>query len=110
MKMKSLVFILMFLLSGFALGIDLTTAKEQGIVGEQPDGYLGIVKRSAEAESLVVSVNQKRQKAYQRIAAKNSTSVETVGKLAGKKLIDKAGPTEYVRLTDGTWVLKKEVR
>ena len=68
----------------------LEEAKTQGVVGEQPNGYLGVVQpgASAEVQALVNDVNQKRRHMYEDIARRNSTKLEAVEMLAGKTAID----------------------
>jgi len=80
-----------------ASAIDLDAAKRQGLVGEQPDGYLGTVRQTPEAAELVRSVNQQRRQSYQDLAKRNGVSVDSVATLAGRKLIDRAAPAEYVK-------------
>ena len=72
-----------------AFALDLQQVKSDGLVGEQLNGYLGVVKSNASAEvrAMVDDINAQRKAKYQSIAAKNSTSVETVELLAGKKAI-----------------------
>jgi uncharacterized protein YdbL (DUF1318 family) len=86
----------------------LAQAKSQGLVGEQADGYLGVVAASATADvkALVADINQKRRSEYQAIAQRNNTSLDAVEALAGKKAIDLTPPGQYVRLPSGQWVKK----
>ncbi len=85
------------------LAVDLDTAKRQGLVGEQPDGYIGVVRSTPEAAELVRSVNVQRRQSYQDLAKRNGVSADSVAALAGKKLIDRAGRGEYVK-EGGRWV------
>jgi hypothetical protein len=86
----------------FALSLD--DAKSQGLLGEQPDGFLGVVSTAtSEATSLKDNINQQRQALYQDIAKKNGTEVSAVQQLAGKKAIEKAAKGEYVKLPSGQW-------
>jgi uncharacterized protein len=87
---------------------EIDAAKQAGIVGEQVDGYLGLVRAdaSAEVKVLVDEVNTRRRAAYEEIAAKNGTSVETVARLAGAKLIARAAAGELVRDDTGQWKKK----
>jgi uncharacterized protein len=87
---------------------EIDAAKQSGVVGEQVDGYLGLVRAdaSAEVKALVDEVNTKRRSAYEEIAAKNGTSVETVARLAGAKLIERAAAGELVRDDTGQWKKK----
>ncbi len=87
---------------------EIDAAKQAGIVGEQSDGYLGLVRGDATPEvvSLVDEVNGKRRTAYEEIATRNGTPVEAVARLAGAKLVERAGPGEYVRDDTGKWKQK----
>jgi uncharacterized protein len=87
-----------------ASAIDLDAAKRQGLVGEQPDGFLGTVRQTPESAELVRSVNQQRRQSYQDLAKRNGVSVDSVATLAGRKLIDRAAPGEYVKDASGRWV------
>jgi hypothetical protein len=89
-------------------GLTLEEAKAQGVVGEQPNGYLGIVQpgASAEVQALVNDVNQKRRQMYEEIARRNSTKLEAVEMLAGKTAIDNTRPGNFVRGPAGQWVKK----
>jgi uncharacterized protein YdbL (DUF1318 family) len=88
-----------------ASGLDLERAKDQGLVGERVDGYVGIVAAQADApvQALVNSVNAKRRAAYEEIAQKNGTSVDAVAVLAGAKLIERAAKGAWVTDADGVW-------
>jgi uncharacterized protein YdbL (DUF1318 family) len=88
------------------LALDLDAAKRQGLVGEQPDGYLGTVRQTPEAAELVRSVNQQRRQSYQDLAKRNGVSVDSVSALAGGKLVERAAPGEYVRSASGQWQRK----
>ena len=92
--------------SSWAVGLD--QAKSQGLVGEQPNGYLGIVPASvsAEVKALVADINAKRRARYQEIAKRNGTSLEVVEALAGKTAIEKTPAGQYVRTPSGQWVKK----
>ena len=53
----------------------LTQPKADGLIGEQANGYLGLVTQSAPSniKKLVKDTNAKRKAGYQRIAAKQGT-------------------------------------
>jgi uncharacterized protein YdbL (DUF1318 family) len=91
-----------------AAAASLDQAKSQGLIGEQADGYLGVVAAGAPADvkALVADVNQKRKREYQAIAQRNKTSLDAVEALAGKKAIDLTAPGQFVRLPSGQWVKK----
>ena len=86
----------------------LDQAKSQGLVGEQANGYLGVVAASAPADvkALVADINQKRKQEYQSIAQRNKTSLDAVEALAGKKAIELTPAGQYVRLPSGQWQKK----
>ena len=104
----ALIALIGFALSaGGALALDVQSAKAQGLVGEQADGYLGIPNPpgSAEVQKLVADVNLKRRELYQQRAAALSppVSLEQYEAVAGDKLIRNAKSGEYVCSADGTW-------
>jgi len=108
MKHWITVFTLLFALVSPALAADLDGSKTAGVVGEQADGYVGLVAGNAPADvsKLVADVNQKRKAAYQEIAGKRGADLSAVAARAGAKLVAKAAPGEWVRGTDGKWVQK----
>ena len=88
----------------FALSVD--EAKTKGLVGEKANGYLGVVNPgSQEAQTLTNEVNQKRRQAYEDIAARNRTPLETVETLAGEKAIQHTKPGHFVEGPAG-WTRK----
>jgi uncharacterized protein YdbL (DUF1318 family) len=88
----------------FALSLE--EAKTSGLVGEKANGYLGVVNPgSPEAQSLTNEVNQKRRQAYQDIATRNRTQLETVETLAGEKAIQNTKPGHFVEGQAG-WTRK----
>jgi uncharacterized protein YdbL (DUF1318 family) len=89
-----------------AAALDLADAKARGLVGEQADGYLGVVSGGGEAGALAQQVNAKRRAEYAEIARKNGTTPEAVAALAGKKLVERTPGGQYVRGSDGVWVKK----
>lgn len=90
--------------SAWALSLD--DAKKQGLVGEMPNGYLGLVVNSSEAKSLVDSVNKKRKDIYMKLARKNKLTMQQVTALAGKKAINKTKSGHYIKNAAGQWVKK----
>lgn len=85
----------------------LGDAKAKGLVGEQADGYLGVVAAgNSDAAAIVADINGKRRAEYERLAAANQISVSDVEKLAGKKAIEKTPPGQYVRMPGSDWQKK----
>ncbi len=89
-----------------AWAISLDDAKHQGLIGEMQNGYLGVVVDSAEAHSIVDSINEKRKNIYLNLARKNNITVEQVTVLAGVKAIEKTQPGHFIKNSDGQWVKK----
>lgn len=102
-KFALIISALLVSLSSWAL--DLDSAKQMGLVGEQPNGYLGLVATSnADAAALVVDINQQRRQKYQEIAAKQNTGLSNIEKIAGEKLTRKAAAAgEYYQNESGNW-------
>lgn len=96
---------LLFMSSAFAMNLD--DAKSAGLVGEQANGYLGIVSSSAgsEIKALVEDINSKRKVKYQEIANSKNIPLSEVEALAGAKVIERAGAGEYVK-TGSSWIKK----
>lgn len=88
--------------------LTLEEAKSQGLLGELPNGYLGLVTESAppEAKALMREINRKRREKYEDIARRNGTALATVEALAGKTAIEKTKPGNYVKLPSGQWTRK----
>ena len=88
--------------------IDLQTAKARGLVGEQPNGYLGLIKPDAGADvkAMMTDINGKRKQEYLAIAQRNNTELNVVEALAGKKAIEMTPSGQYVRLPSGQWTKK----
>ena len=83
----------------------LDDAKMQGLVGEKPDGYLGVVVDSPATRSLVADINTKRKARYQALANKNGITLQQVEALAGEKAISKTS-TGHMIWKNGRWVKK----
>jgi len=89
-----------------AFALELQDAKDQGLVGETPSGYLEAVNTpTAEVRELVDSINAKRKQHYQKIANGNNTSLSAVEKLAGEKAIEKSKAGHYIK-QGGQWKQK----
>jgi len=98
--------LLMISLGAYAM--DLQQAKSAGWVGEQIDGYVGLVRGDAppEVRQLVSGVNDQRRQHYRRIASQQGVEVKKVELLAAEKAIEKTPPGQYVQNLSGSWVRK----
>ena len=83
----------------------LSQPKADGLIGEQSNGYLGLVVQSAPANirKLVEETNAKRKAGYQKIAAKQGASLSDVEKVGGNTAIEKTLRGNYIRGANGTW-------
>ena len=79
-------------------------ARANGSVGEQIDGYLGIVGQTSPAlQSLVNDINIQRRAVYTRKAQANSATVEQYATNAGCQAIARTSPGEKYQGPDGSW-------
>ncbi|PZQ59902.1 MAG: DUF1318 domain-containing protein [Sphingomonas taxi] len=79
-------------------------ARAAGQVGEQPDGYLGIVGGgSAELRALVSNINIQRKAAYTQKAQASGATVEQLAFTSGCNLIAQTSAGEKYRAPDGSW-------
>ena len=79
--------------------------RSSGQVGEQADGYLGLVGSApAAVRAQVDSVNIKRRAYYTDLAAKRGAKIEEVAATTACELFrTKIGAGQYYRLPDGVW-------
>lgn len=71
--------------------LELNEAKDLGLVGEMPNGYLGLIASSnPQAAALIAEINIKRKSHYQGIANEQNTALDNIEKIAGEKLVKKA--------------------
>lgn len=79
-------------------------AREAGKVGEQSDGYLGIVGAADPAlQRLVDDINIKRRAVYAEKAKENNATLEAYALTAGCQAVARTTPGEKYRAPDGTW-------
>lgn len=83
----------------------LPNAKTQGQVGEQLNGYLGVVKSSPEAENIARLINDARRAEYARLAKENNIAVADVEAMAGQKAVERTQKGHFI-LLNGNWVQK----
>ena len=79
--------------------------RASGQVGEQADGYLGLVGSApAPVRAQVDSVNIKRRAYYTDLAAKRGAKIEEVAATTACELFrTKVAQGQYYRLPDGVW-------
>lgn len=78
-------------------------ARSGGLVGEQPDGYLGIVGTpTPELRALVNNINIQRKAKYTQSAA-DAATVEQFAFTTGCNLILNTAPGEKYQTPSGVW-------
>lgn len=83
-------------------------AKSQGLVGEQGDGFLGLVSGSADpaTKAAVAEINGGRAQAYKEIAAKTGVTEAAAGEATAQQLIARLAPGAWYKPLGGSWMRK----
>ncbi|MDP9195330.1 MAG: YdbL family protein [Pseudomonadota bacterium] len=86
----------------------LEDAKVAGMVGERPDGLVGVVSpaASAQVKKMVEEINAQRRQRYESIAANNGTSLTKVQAVAGQELVSRTPAGQFVMNPAGAWMRK----
>jgi uncharacterized protein YdbL (DUF1318 family) len=102
------LFLALMLLSSAALAVTLQEAKEQGLIGERRDGYIGFVLEDVppDVRALVQSVNNQRRARYQEIAQENGITVEQVTAVAFERAAEASQSGHFLQNASGNWVRK----
>ncbi|WP_416412431.1 YdbL family protein [Pantoea sp. App145] len=106
MKRKGMVLLLALLLAPSAWALTLDQARQQGRVGETLSGYIAARQQDSETLALVKRINDGRNQQYQRVAQQNNLTTGEVARIAGEKLVNRAGSGEYVQGINGQWLQK----
>ena len=79
--------------------------RASGEVGEQADGYLGLVgSASAEVRAQMDQVNIQRRAAYTQLASQRGATIQEVAAATACTLFaTRVGAGQYYRLPDGVW-------
>jgi uncharacterized protein YdbL (DUF1318 family) len=78
-------------------------AREAKQVGEQPDGYLGVVSGGPAVQAMVRDINIKRKAAYTASAQASGATVEQFAFTSGCNLVAKVGQGEMYKTPAGQW-------
>ena len=82
-------------------------AKVAGTVGEQADGYLGIVSGADGAITAAVNeINAGRREVYTQTASKSGVSPDAAGQATGAQLIAKVPAGQFFKPLGGGWTKK----
>ena len=92
-----------------ALSPAMDAAKAACVIGEQADGYLGVVdpaKATAELRRELREVNQQRKAAYEQLAAQNGVTTEVAAQVTAERLLNGAPSGQCIRDQNGQWIRK----
>lgn len=90
--------------SGTAFAQDYNAAKAAGLIGEKPDGYVGIVGNGTpELRRMVDDTNIKRKAVYAEKAKAERATVEEYAFTSGCLLIAKTLPGMKYQTPGGVW-------
>ncbi|MFT2109743.1 YdbL family protein [Marinomonas sp. 2405UD68-3] len=104
-KLKLITIVTALCVSFSAWALSLNEAKDQGLVGENTSGYLGLVVQNNQAKAVITAINAKRKATYIKLAKKNGLTLAQVEKLAAAKTIKKTQAGHYVE-SNGQWIKK----
>lgn len=91
--------------TAYAMQDAAASLRASGAVGEQADGYLGLVaSTSGDVRSQMESVNIQRRAAYTQLASQRGATIEEVAAATACQLFaTRVGANQYYRLPDGVW-------
>ena len=86
----------------------MDAAKAAGQVGEQADGFLGLVSGDAPppVRAAVAEINAGRADAFKEAAAKAGTDAAAAGAAVAQQLLARMPAGQYHRTPAGAWVRK----
>jgi uncharacterized protein YdbL (DUF1318 family) len=82
---------------------ELVALKAQGIIGENNQGYLTVLKKPSDQQALVDAENEDRRKIYTAIAKKQKTTAALVGQRRALQIAEKAEPGTMLQNSSGEW-------
>lgn len=98
--------LLLSVMSAHVKALDLQTAKDNGLVGELPTGYIAAVSTAdAATTALINETNAKRKEHFEEISKTNATDIKVVEKSFGEKALEKTKAGHYVQVNN-KWVKK----
>ena len=79
--------------------------RASGLVGEQADGYLGLVASApADIRAQMESINIQRRAAYTQLASQRGATIEEVAAATACQIFaSRILPNQFYRLLDGIW-------
>ena len=92
--------------SAYAMQADAAgQLRASGLVGEQADGYLGLVAAApGDVRAQMEQVNIQRRAFYTQLATQRGATIgEVAAATACQLFASRVGPGQYYRLEDGVW-------
>ena len=91
--------------TAYAMQDEAAALRATGQVGEQADGYMGLVGSGpADIRRRMEAVNIQRRAAYTQLATQRGATIEEVAAATACQLFaTRVGPNQYYRLPDGVW-------
>ncbi len=88
----------------FLQGDASASLRATGKVGEQADGYLGLVESDPSLRAQVDAINIKRRAYYTDLAAKRGAKIEEVAAATACEILaSRVQPGQFYRLPSGGW-------
>jgi uncharacterized protein YdbL (DUF1318 family) len=86
----------------------LDDARAQGAIGERFDGFAAIrdPSASAGARTLVEDINAKRRKLYNEVSTREGTTIEAVGRIYARQIVDIVPAGTWMLGENGKWARK----
>jgi len=81
----------------------LVDLKARGVVGENNQGFLELLKGQTEKQNVVAAENQDRKTIYAQIAQQTDTNIQVVGQRRAIQIAEKAAPGEWLQDGSGKW-------
>ncbi len=81
----------------------IVNLKAKGIVGENNQGLLTVLKNAGDQKGVVDAENQDRRKIYAAIAKQQGISPEHVGQLRAVQIAERADPGTMIQDAKGKW-------
>ncbi len=81
----------------------LVDLKARGVVGENNQGFLELLKGQTEKQNVVAAENQDRKTIYAQIAQQTGTDIQVVGQRRAIQIAEKAAPGEWLQDGSGKW-------
>lgn len=80
--------------------------KARGVVGENNQGFLEMLKGQTEKKEIVQAENNDRRTIYGHIGKKTGATAQVVGQRRAIQIAEKASPGEWLQDASGKWYTK----